>query len=151
MPITNSHLIRVMLIALALTLALAVAKFSISAKDKVEAYYSPAPVSTVLQGQQPTSNYQRPPLSTAKVAMANIRTAEPSFPIVPTQPSPVNLHSYKITYVAADDELHTDCIRENMAKEIPMERILPSSVTASGGFKTLCDAETAMPYKPWPF
>ena len=155
MSISQNQLTRIVLVALAVTLAIGVAKFCFRIEQKVEAYYGGALRSTrrekVLFGQQPTSNRQNPPPSSkAKLSVPNVRMPEPSFPILVTQPSPVNLTSYEVKYVGADDEIHTDCIREIMAKEIPTGRILPSSLR-DGAFKTMCDAEKSLPYKPWPF
>ena len=111
-----------------------------------------SPTYTVLNNQEPTTNKITSSNREVDLSLPSIRAPDPSFPIIPTQPNPVNLHSWKIKYIGGDDLMHTDCIQEYMANEIPKNRILPSSFDITGSkFNTPCNAETSMPYKPWPF
>ena len=108
-----------------------------------------SPTNTVLN-TNPTTNSVPAYLNKPQIALPSSRTPAPSLPILYTQPNVVNLPSWLIKYVAADNLLHTDCIREIMADTIPRDRILPSSIEG-GVYSVPCAAETSMPYKPWPF
>lgn len=155
MNVSQTQITRVLLIALVVTIVVGVARFCFNAKENVEAYYSgnvkSSKIESVLFGQQPTSNAAVVQSTLkAQLSVPNTRTPEPSFPILITQPSPVNLLSYEVSYLGGDNEIHTDCLRENMAKEIPGSRII-SGFLANGAFSKMCAAEASMPYKPWPF
>lgn len=102
-------------------------------------------------GTNPTTNSTPAYLVKPQLALPSARTPAPSLPIIYTQPSAVNLPSWLIKYVAADNLLHSDCIREIMADAIPRDRILPSSVDSGGSYSTPCASETSLPYHPWPF
>lgn len=98
----------------------------------------------------PTTNSTPSHQNKPRVALPSSRTPAPSFPIILTQPDPVNLHSWQIKYIGADNLLRDDCIREIMANTIPRDRILPSSM-GGGFYNTPCNAEMSLPYHPWPF
>lgn len=113
--------------------------------------YRLSPTYKVLNGQGPTSYHAPAWYRPSNLALPSLRMPPPQLPIIPTQPNPVNLPSYLVKYINKDGVLHTDCIREYMLKEIPRDRIMPSSFNNHGAFANLCNAEDSIPYKQWPF
>jgi len=139
---------RIFMIGLVVVITLAIVQFC-QVMPNAESYRL-SPTKSVLFGEPPTSNSIPTWAYKTEVALPNMRTPAPSLPIISTQPNPVNLHSWLIKYIGADDLLHTDCIREHQADLIPRDRILPSSLVG-GKYSLECQAETSMPYKMWPF
>ena len=147
--LTTISFTRICVIVFAILVALTAVRFSNSTTAETFPALRLSPTNMVVD-TNPTTNSVPAYLSKSQLVLPSSRTPAPSFPIILTQPDPVNLHSWQIKYVGGDNLLHDDCIREIMADTIPRERILPSSLQG-GVYSVPCGAEMSLPYKPWPF
>lgn len=83
----------------------------------------------------------------------HMRQKKPAFPIIAgtgyaTHP---NLQSYMVKYLNSSGSISHDCIVEKMAKLIPKENILPSTMDVNGKFLRICPSNESLAFRMWPF
>jgi hypothetical protein len=84
--------------------------------------------------------------------MAPRRVLPPSFPpVISYYPSDAKQPSYLVRYINASGDMVTECLKGRMAKQIPDENIMPSSVNSEGDLCTLCPMQDTEPFSVWPF
>lgn len=76
----------------------------------------------------------------------NIRAAE-QLPILFNEPQSSRVASFQVRYLDEHDVIRDDCLREDVAMQIPRSRIFKSSLTDAGIFKNVCQLQRALPYQ----
>ncbi len=89
---------------------------------------------------------------TTNPSLAPRRVKEPSFPpVISYYPSDAKQPSFLVRYINANGDIVTECLKGRMAKQIPDENIMPSSVDTKGNLCTHCHLQDTEPFSMWPF
>jgi len=103
----------------------------------------------VLQGG-PVATSNNPPWARPKQPLPNERV-QSVFPIIYSQPGTPLIESYLVKYLDKNNRMRTDCLPENVARQIPAHRIFSSTFLESGNYAHPCPQQEASNYRVWPF